>query len=222
MILHHPSDALLCEYAAGCLSEAAALAIATHASLCTGCARNVLAFEAVGGALIEAAPTADVRPDALEAIFAAVSRESGAEVDRATESLPAFDAETCATVPAPLRGYLTGSLGTLPWRRVGSLFDEVRLPLASPAVKASLMRIRAGTALPRHSHRGMELTLVLAGGFTDVGGHYGRGDLAEGDPAEEHRPVADHDADCLCLVVLDAPVRLLGVMGRLMNPFLRI
>jgi putative transcriptional regulator len=222
MILHHPSHALLCEYAAGCLSEATALAIATHASMCSGCAGNVLAFEAVGGALIDAAPAADVRPDALEGVFAALEQGAGEAAMEEAGTRPLCDAETCATVPIPLRGYLTGSLGALPWRRVGNLFDEVRLPMASPAVKASLMRIKAGTALPRHSHRGMELTVVLAGGFSDLDGHYGRGDLAEGDPTDEHRPVVDHDADCLCLVVLDAPVRLLGVVGRLINPFLRI
>lgn len=224
MITHHPAEALLCEYAAGCLSEATALVIASHASLCPHCAGDVSAFEAVGGAMIEAAPAVDVRADALDAVLAAIGRAApaGDRVLRDAPPQPVLDAETMAAIPAPLRPYLTASLGGLPWRRVGALFDEVRLPLASTAVKAALMRIRAGTAMPRHSHRGMELTLVLAGGFSDRGGHYGRGDVAEGDPTDEHRPVVDPDGDCLCLVVLDAPVKLLGVMGRLINPFLRL
>ncbi|MBL6081381.1 cupin domain-containing protein [Belnapia sp. T18] len=41
-----------------------------------------------------------------------------------------------------------------------------------------LLRIKPGTALPRHSHRGTELTLVLKGAFADETGHYGPGGLA--------------------------------------------
>jgi putative transcriptional regulator len=33
--------------------------------------------------------------------------------------------------------------------------------------------------------------------------------------------VADEDGECIGLVVLDAPVRLTGAVGRLVNPFLR-
>ena len=37
---------------------------------------------------------------------------------------------------------------------------------------------------------GTELTLVLAGGFSDETGHFLRGDLAEADASVDHRPVA--------------------------------
>lgn len=216
MIRHHPAEELLCEYAAGCLSEAAALTIATHASLCPACAAVIAAFEAIGGALLEAETPAEVDAAALNALFAAA--------DRAPSDPPpptAFDAETLAAIPLPLRAYLSASLGRLTWRRIGPWLDEARLVVSSPAVKASLMRVRPGTVLPRHSHRGLEYTLVLAGGFADHGVAYGRGDFALGDASSEHHPVVDDDG-CLCLVVLDAPVRLLGPFGRLLNPFLRL
>lgn len=217
MIRHHPPLELLCEYAAGCLDEGSALAIATHASLCRQCADAVATFEAVGGALLEEEAAIDVAPASLQACLARLEEQEPVSAPQ-----PVFDVETLATVPSPLRGYLTDSLQRLPWRRVGSLFEEVRLPLRAAGVKASLMRLKSGTAVPLHSHRGIELTVVLAGGFTDHGVNYARGDLAIGDPSSEHRPVADDDGGCLCLAVLDAPVRLLGVMGRLVNPFLRI
>jgi putative transcriptional regulator len=66
------------------------------------------------------------------------------------------------------------------------------------------------------------MTLVLAGGFSDESGHFVRGDVAEADPSVNHQPVADPGEDCLCLAVTDAPLRLTGPFGRLLNPFLRI
>ena len=84
------------------------------------------------------------------------------------------------------------------------------------------MRIKSGTAMPSHTHEGTELTLVLAGGFSDERGHFLRGDLAEVDASVDHRPIADPGDDCICLAVTDAPLRLTGPFGRLLNPFLRI
>ncbi len=76
--------------------------------------------------------------------------------------------------------------------------------------------------MPVHTHEGTELTLVLAGAFSDAHGHFLRGDVAEADASVEHQPVADPGEDCLCLAVTDAPLRLTGPFGRLLNPFLRI
>ena len=42
-----------------------------------------------------------------------------------------------------------------------------------------LLRVRPGTALPRHAHRGTELTLVLEGAFADETGRHGPYDLVE-------------------------------------------
>lgn len=220
MIRHHPAPELLCEYAAGCLHEAPALAVATHASLCGRCAHVVSDFEAVGGALIEAEPPAEVSPGALDALFAAA--DCAADQTTPLASPPSFDAETMTTVPAPLRAYLGRSLCQLPWRHLGLKVAEARLDVPMQGFRASLIRVKSGATLPRHSHRGLEFTVLLAGGFTDHGVAFGRGDFALGDPTDEHHPFVDDAAGCLCLVILDAPVRLLGAFGRLLNPFLRI
>jgi putative transcriptional regulator len=83
------------------------------------------------------------------------------------------------------------------------------------------MRIRAGVSMPQHTHKGREMTLVLAGGFTDDTGHFLRGDLSLTDGTVDHVPTADDDGDCVCLAVTDAPLRLTGPIGRLFNPFIR-
>lgn len=135
-------------------------------------------------------------------------------------------------VPQPLRSYLlslTGadagaSLNALPWQRRMRGLDEIELapqPGRPNAPRIKLVRIRAGHAAPRHTHTGTELTVVLAGGFHDEFGRYRRGDVLYHDATVDHQPVADPGEDCLCLSVLDAPLRLTGPLGRMLNPFLR-
>jgi putative transcriptional regulator len=84
------------------------------------------------------------------------------------------------------------------------------------------MRLDPGSVMPVHSHRGHEFTLVLAGGFRDGSQQFLPGDFAVRDASHRHQPIVDDDGQCLCLVVLDAPLRLTGAVGRLLNPFLRI
>jgi putative transcriptional regulator len=87
---------------------------------------------------------------------------------------------------------------------------------------ASLLRIVPGRAMPQHTHRGNEMTLVLRGDYDDESGHFAAGDLAVTDDTIDHRPVAGKMEDCIALAVTDAPIRLTGRFGRLLNPFLRM
>ena len=120
-----------------------------------------------------------------------------------------------------MRDYLDGPLEDLTWSRWGGLSQSEILPARSDFT-TRLMRIKAGTAMPPHTHQGQELTLVLAGGFSDEAGHYLRGDVAAADPTVDHRPIADPGKTCLCLAVTDAPLRLTGPLTRMLNPFLRL
>ena len=216
-VSHHPSPETLLAYAAGALSEGVALAIACHASICRDCRRELGRLDAVGGEIMTDVSPAAIGSDALDRVLARLD-----EPAPAAPVAPPLDRETRSLVPRPLQRYLGGSLRALPWHHVGRMFEEVRLPLSGTRVKATLMRIKPGQIMPRHSHGGLEYTLVLAGGYQDNGVAFGRGDFSELDSNDEHQPVADPDGECLCLVVLDAPVRLSGFVGRLINPFLRV
>ena len=59
-IRHHLSDPLLIAYAAGNLPEAFGLVVATHVSLCDECRARLGAYEALGGAVLDEADSADV------------------------------------------------------------------------------------------------------------------------------------------------------------------
>jgi putative transcriptional regulator len=80
-----------------------------------------------------------------------------------------------------------------------------------------LLRVAGGRRLPKHGHQGIELTQVLHGSFSDETGRYVTGDLYETDDDIHHRPVADRGSDCVCLVALEASIRLEEGLGRLLQ-----
>lgn len=220
MISHHPSTEILLDYAAGAIGEGPALVVASHAAMCAECRAQIEMLEAVGGALLEDVPPAPVSDALLDQTLAMLDAPEPARV-----AMPQVELQSAVDVPEPLLRYIGRGLAHLAWKRVGGLVaavEEVRLPVPARNVKVSLMRFKAGSLMPRHTHRGNEYTLVLAGGFTDGDNQFGPGDFVAKDPSHTHQPVVDDDGECLCLVVLDAPLRLTGAMGKLINPFLRI
>jgi putative transcriptional regulator len=214
---HHPMAELLFDYATGAMAEGRALAVAAHLGLCAACRAEVGRYEAVGGTLLrDAAPDADGDDALLQATLRRL--DEAAPVEAAPRPL---DSRTRAALPSPVWPYVAGGIDALRWKSVGIGVREAVLPIEGSGHRVSLLRIAAGRAIAKHTHGGEELTLVLAGGFSDRGDHYARGDFALADPSDEHRPVADPDGECLCLAVTEAPMRLTGLVGRLIAPFLK-
>jgi putative transcriptional regulator len=126
-------------------------------------------------------------------------------------------------LPAALRSYLPGGVAGVKWRMLARGIGRYMIPCRDTrGFRLSLMRIAPGRTIPRHTHRGDELVLVLDGGYHDEFGHYGRGDVEAADASVEHHPVADPGRDCIGLVVDQGPARLTGRLGRLINPFMTL
>ena len=85
-----------------------------------------------------------------------------------------------------------------------------------------MQRICAGGTTPEHDHRGTEMTVVLEGSFSDEKGIYREGDFLLKEPGDVHQPVSARNQDCLCLSVQEAPVKLTGLWGKVLNPFIRL
>jgi putative transcriptional regulator len=214
MTEHLSVDELLIAHAAGKLPEPVALAVATHLALSPAARARYSRYETIGGVLLEGLQPASLAEGAW-------GRLLGRLDDETDDPPPAATVESGEQLlPRPLRDYLPGPLESLRWRSYGNA-AEVELPLRTPGYRTTLIRVRAGKMVPQHTHEGNELTVVLEGGFHDETGHYQRGDLAIADSSIDHRPVADEDGDCMCLAVTDAPLRLTGLFGRLLNPFIR-
>ena len=208
-IRHHLSDPLLIAYAAGNLPEAFGLVVAAHVSMCDTCRAQLAGFEAVGGAVLEAAPVA-MTEGALQAVLARLGAPE-----------PRQPAARRSDLPAPLQDYIGGGLASVKWRSLGLGVRQVILPTAKGA-SARLLFIPAGQAVPDHGHRGTELTLVLQGAFRDATDRFGPGDVEIATEALEHTPVAEPGAACICLAATDAPLRFKALMPRLLQPLFRI
>jgi len=214
-VCHHVSEELIAEYAAGALDEGWSLAIATHLSLCGDCRGAAADFDAIGGALLTALDVAPVHADALAACLARLDDGPPA---------PAADANVaarCPVLPSPLASYAGGGLGAVRWRSVGGGVKQCKLPVKG-AASARLLWIPPGVAVPEHGHGGMELTLVLAGSFSDGAAAFHRGDIQEADVVVEHTPVSGPDEVCICLAVTDAPLRFKRFLPRVVQRFAHI
>ena len=214
---HHPSDERLLDYVSGAASEPISLVIATHLALCPRCRHETQELESLGGALLEDVPADTLSPECLDRMLARIERPE----PPVEPAKPALAATVDPSIPQPLRGYLDRPLADLPWRRRGAISEASLLPSVENHA-TRLLWIRAGAAVPQHTHEGSELTLVLKGSFQDAHGHYVRGDVEEADSDVDHRPIAGDDEDCLCLAVTDAPLKLTSPLGRLVNPFVKI
>ncbi len=66
------------------------------------------------------------------------------------------------------------------------------------------------------------MTCVLSGAFRHDSGHFGPGDFDLGDETVDHQPIVDDGQDCVCLVAMQGELRLNGLLGRMMQPFVRL
>ena len=224
MPTHHLTDALLLAHSAGQLPEAFNLVVAAHLSLCTPCRLQAEAFDALGGAMLERCSPVPMDANALDRAMARMASEIAgpqAPLRPAADGGRSEAGPEAMAFPACLRDYVGGDLAAVRWRPVGMGVRQAILPTARGAT-ARLLFIPAGAAMPDHGHRGLELTLVLKGTFTDGIDRFGPGDVEIADEGLQHTPRVDPTGDCICLTATDAPLRFNSLMARMAQPFLRI
>ena len=212
---HHVSDALLMAYEAGSLAEGWSLAVATHLAFCPDCRARARDAEALGGTLLETLDSAAVDDLAFDAVLARIERPD----DIATDAVPA---PATSNVPAPLRPYIGSDLDAVRWKRIGTAGFQAMIETGDSETQVRLLRFPAGTPVPQHTHRGLELTVVLRGTLVDDTERFGLGEIEEADDSIEHTPCAGHDDECICLAVTDAPLRFRSLIVRMAQPFLGI
>jgi putative transcriptional regulator len=212
-IKHHLTDDLLMGYAAGALPEAFNLVVATHVSLCDECRARLASFDAVGGEVVADVAPIDLTEGSLAATMALIA-EGDISVKAATP-------RASGVFPAPLQDYVSGDLSVVKWRKVGGGVSQMILETSDDAT-VRLLKIPAGTAVPDHGHRGLELTLVLQGAFVDEHDRFAAGDIEVANEDLHHTPVAEAGLDCICLSATDAPLRFKGFLPRIAQKFIGI
>lgn len=211
-IKHHLTEQLLLSYSAGELPEAFSLVVATHLSMCDECRARAESFDAVGGSIIENTYS-DMAAGSLDACFARIGGMQPAEpVLRPRRGI----------FPAPLAEYVGGGLSDVKWRPLGLGAKQAILKTSDTGATVRLLAIPGGAAMPEHSHRGLELTLVLQGAFRDEDDRFAAGDVEVADASLEHTPIAEAGQVCICLAATEGRLKFNSLIPRLAQPFFRI
>jgi putative transcriptional regulator len=207
----------LVDFARGALEPGRGLVVRTHLTACAACRATVRLAEAVGGALLAETPPVALDPDSLDLALARIER-------------PAPPASPAPAVPSSGRprdwipvpsDVLSAFARRKRWAAPGVWVAPVSRDRRTGA-RSYLLGVGPGIAVPRHTHKGAELTCVLKGAFEDGESTFRAGDLAEADESLVHQPRVTHDGECVCLIAADSALIPRNLIGRLMQPFVGI
>ncbi|MFX4227616.1 MAG: ChrR family anti-sigma-E factor [Porticoccaceae bacterium] len=223
MIKYHPNINTLTEYAAGSLGTATAIAVSAHMHFCHQCLRQVQNLQLVGGTILDRnIPAADVDSSVLDSLMQQLDdmERQPAKTSQSTTRQAKSDSGLFGLPPVVAK--LIGAPNQLKWKKLTKSLQIARLATGQTEAEVSLHKITAGGKVLEHDHRGQEYTLVLKGSFSDENGIYQPGDFLLKQPGDVHKPYASANRDCICLTVVEAPVRFTGFWGKVLNPFLRL
>lgn len=213
---HHPGEELLWDYYRGALPAGKALLVRTHLELCVHCRADLKLFDSIGAAMLEDVEGVPLADNALDLALARIERPGEAPVMPVSAPLPAF-LQGFELPPGVREAATRGRY----WAAPGVWMAPVDTGTGTWA-KTFLMFVKAGMTMPEHTHRGLEMTLVLKGRFSDKNGDYALGDITCCDDDICHSPAIAADEDCLCLVYQEAPIIPKTWLGKVLQPFARI
>jgi putative transcriptional regulator len=213
MVNHHPDARLLNEFSSGTLPLAQSICVSLHLNYCEHCQRSHRKLQQLGATMFEELAPEQVDDSLLQSVLSRLDEDP---------PLSHSKHDVKGQYPGLMHRLMSGKYDDLEWKSVGSALNISHLQPGDQGHELSLYHIKAGMNVPRHTHRGTELTLVLEGSFSDEEGVYQVGDFLIRDEEHVHTPTASKAGDCICVSVLDAPIRFTGWNYRLLNPFLKL
>ncbi|PKG81031.1 transcriptional regulator [Colwellia sp. 75C3] len=222
MINNHPKFELIQAFVNGDLPASLSAGIAIHADMCVECQKTIAQFteQVAENSFEEEFLDRFIVDDndALESIAAidfdhminAIVDSSDIDVVVPTiEKNISFNDETYI-IPTALNSMELGKHA-----HIGKL-TRTRIQLNENEIHTSLLHIQPGGGVPEHTHKGFELTVLLAGSFHDESGEYVKGDFIMLDGSHQHNPVSTNG--CLCYTVASAPLHFTKGINKLLNP----
>jgi putative transcriptional regulator len=224
MIRYHPDDNLLTEYASGSLAWAVSLSVCAHLQFCPHCRKRVETLNKLGGAILTTSIAEKVEPETFAQLMERIrNQKSDSSKTPKSDAIRAQDfyhSDPMLNHLPKVIAKLLPTNGKLKWQRVSGSLKRARLVAGQDKYEVAFQKISSGGTVVEHDHRGLEVTLVLHGSFSDENGVYNEGDFLVRNSGEVHRPTATQNQDCLCLSVSEAPVEVTGLLGKIINPFL--
>ena len=220
-IVHHPDPSNLMCYAAGSLPEPLAAVVACHIAVCPSCRRDVAMLEIAGADLVTSLAGVAMHAEAPRLVASiAGTVDAHAAKDTARQTVATRNTNRGADVPAPLVSLVGPRLDGIAWKYLAPGVRHYPLPLSKGAEgDLRLLKVAAGMRMPEHGHGDAEMTMLLAGAYTDSFGRFATGDVSDLDADSEHQPIADPDEGCICLFATLAPSRYKSPLARLMQRF---
>ncbi len=223
MIKHHPKFELLQSFVEGDLPASLAAGIAIHADMCSLCQRQINQLtEQVAEASFEQnflhkfvvdndEDLAEIAELDFDEIIEKITANDELESKHELRDERAIDFKGMQYVlPKTLRNMALGKTA-----QIGKL-SRARVLLDEGEIHTNLLHIGPGGAIPQHTHKGFELTLLLAGTFADEQGEYVEGDFIMLDKRHQHQPATEHG--CLCYTVANDALHFTQGINKLLNP----
>lgn len=229
MIKHHPKLELLQSFVSGELPASLSAGIAIHADMCLTCQQQIshlteqLAYASFEEVFLDRFIVGE--DDTIEKSAAATdNNDFGQDILTITESAyldmvelnePKFlrtitFKEQVYSLPSILNNMAFGKTAN-----IGKL-SRARIQLDEGEIHSSLLHIEPGGGVPEHTHNGFELTVLVAGTFSDEQGIYVAGDFIMLDKEHQHHPVSEHG--CLCFTVANDSLHFTQGVNKLLNP----
>ena len=215
MIKFHPTEELLVKYAQGELDTSLSLVIGTHIDMCPVCANTVKDIEEQVAKRLLGSCSAGLSDAQMHMMLDQITSSSA---PRPIVREPAVDKVVLEGMQfklPPTLARLGSRMG--PWSKVPGSVWRAPLEIAGED-SINLIYMAAGAAVPEHTHRGSEATLVLNGSFADEYDCYEDGDFIFLDQQHKHSPQTAQE-DCFTLAWLNEPLQFTSGVARLLNPF---
>ena len=210
-ITNCPDQSWLVSYSGGGAPESVKLILQAHMAVCPKCRSALKLADQLGGQFLFSMD-GEVTEEG-KAPLPAVGLKSEEPVE--------WRKENVSDLTEVFNKYVGNNLSGFQWRVAGKGLRVCKLS-ESDGYRLLTLRADPGTVLPKHRHRGSELTLVLKGSYFCDDTIYRAGDVDDADDDSPHQPMVTNDSECICIAAIDGPLRLSSPVHRMIQPFLGI
>lgn len=215
----HPSSEMLLNHAMGNSSEAESLIISSHIAYCSACKAEVAKYENIGGFYLKNHEELNVSKTLWNNLLVKledVEQEKGI-TNYVDHKLKTRLNHAGVRIPSFLHQYLPNATDTNTWSSTINNVKYYNINFNEGSYKGKMLEIPPGKVMPKHSHEGVEATMVFHGGYSDEVGDYNQGDLVILEDNEEHTPISSEKTGCICMVIYSGTLKFKGILGSILN-----